>query len=196
MTTRASAWLRGGFVGVDVFFVISGFLITSLLVREVRDRGVRTRSQFYARRARRLLPASTLVILVTLAFVAWRCRWPASSSCARTRRGRRCSARTSACAAGARTTSAEGQQPSPFRHFWSLAVEEQFYLVWPLLLAIALTVLARRRATQATITWVLTVVLAVVVVASLAWCVVRTQAAPGPTYYSCPARAWELAPVR
>ena len=186
-------WLSGGFVGVDVFFVISGYLITLLLVREAISTSRVRIGEFYARRARRILPAATLVILITLAFAAWQL------SLARVQQLREDALWSALFGANLHFSRQgtgyfdQGQEPSPFRHYWSLAVEEQFYLVWPLLLAITVTVLARRRATQATITWVLTVVLAVVVVASLAWCVVRTQAAPGPTYYSSPARAWELA---
>lgn len=131
-------YMAGGFVGVDVFFVISGFLITSLLLREIDKTGTVSIAGFYARRAVRLLPAAATVLLATLV-ASW--LW-----LPRTRLGE-----TAADAATAALNvinirlAQEGTdylnanaEPSPLQHFWSLAVEEQFYIVWPLvLLAIA-----------------------------------------------------------
>src|SRR5690349_4010215 len=125
--------LAGGYVGVDVFFVISGFLITSLLLRKAAGDGIAIR-RFYARRALRLLPAAALVLVATL--VAARLWLPAI------RMGELARDALSAAGyvanlrfAGTGTDYLNADAPpSPFQHFWSLAVEEQFYLVWPLLL--------------------------------------------------------------
>jgi peptidoglycan/LPS O-acetylase OafA/YrhL len=140
--------LAGGYVGVDVFFVISGFLITGILVREVRTRGQVSIAEFYARRARRILPAAT----VTLAAVAL-----ASAVLLRSSRVEevldhvRWSALFAANIWSARSGSdyfSEEGFVSPVQHFWSLAVEEQFYVVWPALIALVVW-LGRRRVAAA-----------------------------------------------
>ena len=178
------AGMIGGFVGVDVFFVISGFLITGLLLREHERSGRIGLLPFYARRARRLLPAAIVVLLATL-FVGLQLVAPLD----------RPSVGLDAAAAALsigniRFASAAGDyfssvaEPSPFLHFWSLAVEEQFYLVWPaLILLVARGVHARRR---------VMVVLVAVVVASFAANMVVTDAAANWAFYSLPTRAWEL----
>ena len=129
----------GGFIGVDVFFVISGFLITGLLLREVTSTGHLDLPRFYARRARRLLPAALVVIAVTVALSAVilsPLRFPgvaldgaASSLYVSNYR----------YALIATDYFAADTEPSPLLHFWSLAVEEQFYLVWPVLILAART---------------------------------------------------------
>ncbi|MDD9206699.1 acyltransferase, partial [Georgenia sp. 10Sc9-8] len=139
------ASLPGGFLGVDVFFVVSGFLITTLLLREVADRGRLDLTRFWVRRARRLLPALVAVVVLTVP-VAW-----AASTDLLVGIGRQVlgaltfSTNWLEVAAGssyfARTS------PQLFVNFWSLAVEEQFYLLWPLVLAalLALTRTSRQR---------------------------------------------------
>nr|WP_268245150.1 SGNH hydrolase domain-containing protein [Couchioplanes caeruleus] len=142
------ATLAGGYVGVDVFFVISGFLITTLLLKELDRTGTISLSGFYARRAVRLLPASALVLVATLAG-AW--FWLPST--------RFHSISLDGLFAtfyginwrladeGVDYLNADAA-PSPLQHFWSLAVEEQFYLVWPLLMLIYAAIWARRRAKE------------------------------------------------
>jgi peptidoglycan/LPS O-acetylase OafA/YrhL len=168
----------GGYVGVDVFFVISGFLITGLLVREYRATGRISLRRFYARRVARLLPAATLVVAATLGG-AWLWLAPARLAGygldAVATAGYAINVRLAAVAADYFGDPA----PSPFRHFWSLAVEEQFYLVWPLLI-----LLVRGRILVAT--------LAVLCVGSFGWSAYQlTQSAPW-AYYGLPSRAWEL----
>ena len=135
--------IQGGYVGVDVFFVISGFLITSQLVREVAKSGRLSLTRFYLKRVRRLLPAAVIVIVSTL-YVAWEFAPPLLSK----------SLSVDGIFAALYTLNyrlaAEGinyqnagAAPSAFQHFWSLGVEEQFYLFWPLLIVFAL-VLTRR----------------------------------------------------
>ncbi|MEH3088377.1 MAG: acyltransferase family protein [Microbacterium arborescens] len=144
------AWLLGsGFIGVDVFFVISGFLITTLLLREqAREGGIRLRA-FWARRARRLLPALAAVVTVS-ASLAWLV-------------GGDVLVGIGAQVLGAATFSynwvsmADGgsyfsaADPEIFRNLWSLAVEEQFYLLWPLVLPLFLLIPGRRRRAGATV---------------------------------------------
>ena len=171
--------LDGGYVGVDVFFVISGFLITGLLLREHRGTGRIALARFYARRAARLLPAATLVTVVTLAAAWWwlpPARVPGHGWDALAAAGYAVNVRLAAVA----TDYFAAQAASPFQHFWSLAVEEQFYLLWPLLL---LAVVVRRGGR-----WV-TAALAVVSLAFGAWQL--TQSAPW-AYFGLPGRAWEL----
>jgi len=174
--------LTGGFVGVDVFFVVSGFLITSLLLRDGAT-GSFSLKEFWARRVRRLLPASTLVV----AFTALAGLWSLESSRVRTLAGDVVSAATfSSNFRFASTTDylAGVSLPSPLLHFWSLAVEEQFYLVWPLLFVAAFRFSRPRR-----VLLTFAVVLAVV---SFAFSVMASGSDPSTAYYLLPSRAWEL----
>lgn len=127
-------WPRGGFVGVDVFFVLSGFFITGLLIRERTHSGEISFKNFYIRRVRRIIPSATLVIVVTVAasfvlLTATRAKgalidglWPSIflSNWRFERVGT--------------DYFSQGQPPSPLLHYWTLSIEEQFYFVWPLLL--------------------------------------------------------------
>ena len=175
--------LAGGYVGVDVFFVISGFLITTLLVRELAATGRIELRRFYARRAIRLLPASTLVVAVTLAG-SW--LWLSPVRIAEYAGDALASAgyAVNVRLAVAGTDYFANATPSPFQHFWSLAVEEQFYLGWPLLILGTFAIRRRRR--------LLALVLTVLTVASLGYSAYElTRAAPW-AYFGLPSRAWEL----
>ena len=178
-----------GFVGVDVFFVISGFLITDMLLREVDMRGTVSLPRFWARRARRLLPAALLTVAAvaaaTIAFVPvtdWQQffgEMRASTLYVQNWH-----------LANAAVDYFAPHDLSPMRHFWSLSAEEQFYLAWPLLLlaGVGLARLWRGRLTRATIF----AVLAVTTAASLAYSILETAADPLIAYFSTPARAWEF----
>jgi peptidoglycan/LPS O-acetylase OafA/YrhL len=182
--------LRGGFIGVDVFFAISGFLITSLLLREMERTGRISLADFWARRARRILPAALLTILVcalaTLAFVPLT-HWQQFFA---ELRASTAYVQNWQLAHDAVDYLAAANAPSPVQHYWSLAIEEQFYLVWPVLIAIALAVThgrpadARRR--------LVTLVLATATALSLLYSVVHTSADPAAAYFVTPTRAWEL----
>src|ERR1700751_5309705 len=135
----------GGFVGVDVFFVISGFLITNLLLQEKTRNGRISISRFYARRVRRILPAATLVVLATVFAVYYWLGFIAGNQIADDAKW------TAVFMAnvhfGLLGTDYFGSQllPSPLEHMWSLGVEEQFYLVWPgLFLGLVLLVRGER----------------------------------------------------
>ncbi|MCI1017625.1 acyltransferase [Microbacterium sp. C5A9] len=184
--------ITGGYVGVDVFFVISGFLITGHLLSEL-DRSGRVRlSSFYARRIRRLLPAALLVVLVTLIGV-WALlpftRWADNAM----------QALASvfyienwALASLSVNYSAHNAAASAVQHYWSLSVEEQFYLVWPLIVLAAAAAAARwgRHGERRRI--VLIVVSAVALVSFVA-AVIYTAAAPAQAYFVTFTRAWQFA---
>lgn len=195
--------LPGGFAGVDMFFVVSGFVITTQLVREVQRTGSVDLLGFYSRRAKRLLPAATLV-LVTTTLAAWlmasRVEWRTISGDVI---GSALYVVNWLFAARSVDYLAEDVDPSPVQHYWSLAVEEQFYLIWPVLILglSAFGLYLRRRAgtradpvTTARLTrTVLALGLTVLVVLpSLAWSIWYTAADPQQAYFVTTTRLWEL----
>jgi peptidoglycan/LPS O-acetylase OafA/YrhL len=181
--------LPGGYVGVDVFFVISGFLITAHLRRELESTGKVDLGRFYVRRVRRLLPAAGLVLAATglaTLLVAPHTVWAAT--------GRQLLASAFyvenwTLAANSVDYSAAAADASPVQHFWSLSVEEQFYLFWPILLLGIFVVSRRRRSPGA---W-LTGGLAVVATISLVFSIVMTEYDAGVAYFITPTRVWEFA---
>ncbi len=178
--------LTGGFIGVDAFFVISGFLITLHLVeRPPRSGG--DLLAFWARRVRRLLPASLTVLVATLAGAG--AFLPESQWETTAEHGRAAALYVAnwQLAADAVDYLAAENAPSAIQHFWSLGVEEQFYLGWPVLL-LALTVLVPL-AHRARGYWL---GLGAVVVASFAWSVHLTGADPAAAYFVTFTRLWEL----
>lgn len=180
----------GGFVGVDIFFVLSGFLITRSLLEEAA-RGRVSLPEFYGRRIRRLLPAAAVTLVATAVGVAlllpvttWRDFGGDIAASAGYVVNWRLAARSV-------DYLAEGVAASPVQHFWSLAVEEQFYLVWPALIALALTV-ARRR--EWSLRWTVGVVLAsLVAIPSLLWSVLLTSQDSARAFFVTTTRLWELA---
>lgn len=174
----------GGYVGVDVFFVISGFLISSHLLEAIERDGRVGFAQFYARRARRILPASFVVAgLTAVAVVAF---FPPLG----VERVLRDALATvlyvpNVWFAAQNTDYLADHSPSPYQHYWSLGVEEQFYLIWPLLLLLLALLVRRRRAGVA-------VGIAVLAAVSFAACILLTQFQQPLAFFLLPTRAWEL----
>ena len=176
-------FLSGGFIGVDIFYVISGYLITGLLVRELEETGSVSFRNFYSRRIKRLLPSSFLV-LVTTALVGLLIM----PSNMRAELGRNIVATTLYVgnyffAWWQNDYQNLGATPSPVIHYWSLAVEEQFYLLWPLLILLA----GRKNRSHR----IIKLVLAVTVISFLL-SLFATSTWPIWSFYSLPTRAWEL----
>jgi peptidoglycan/LPS O-acetylase OafA/YrhL len=183
----------GGFAGVDVFFVVSGFLITQLIVEGIRRDDGFSLGRFYARRARRILPAATVVLAVTVAASIVYFNFIDALDATR-------DALWAAFFAANVRFATQGidyfsleESASPLQHYWSLAVEEQFYVVWPLLIAIVVLVTRRRRAPGTAPIGTLTFLALLGGGASFAWSVHRTAVEPTAAYFSTLTRAWELA---
>ncbi len=182
LLSDASFQLTGGFIGVDLFFVVSGFLITGLLIRERERTGRISFSRFYARRVRRILPAAAVTLLITLAL----------SNVLVTLVERPSVMEDGAAAAlsianirfAMTTDYFNPVSYSPVLHFWSLGVEEQFYFVWPALLAVVAWRWPRIGAAVA---------LSAIVVVSFMASLIVTQTSPSTAFYMLPTRAWQLA---
>ncbi len=179
-----SPWLTGGFVGVDIFFVISGYLITGMLVSELEKSGRINLLRFYGRRARRLLPALLLVTVVTLVWGTVILSPPEQISAAR-----------AALASSLYVSNfwflsqwfdyfAPENAHNPFLHTWTLSVEEQFYLFWPALLLLV----GRSRPNPRTLAVTIILTTAISFIISL-WLTSTRQAW---AFYASPARAWEF----
>ena len=176
--------LTGGFLGVDAFFVLSGFLITTLLLAEAHDRGGIALRAFWARRARRLLPALACVLVAVAIYAVWLAK-PDELS---TIRGDALATIGYFANWRAIFTSRDYwsifRTPSPLDHTWSLAIEEQFYLVWPLVVAVLVRAWSRRAATIAVL---LTAVACAF--ASLAWTLyIYDPSDPSRVYYGTDTR--------
>ncbi len=182
-------WMRGGFLGVSVFFTLSGFLITSLLLTERSNTGGISLGTFWRRRFRRLLPASLVAMVLVIAFSLF-----AADPTQRSEVGGDMVASLAYVAnwwflATEQTYAALFTAPSPLLHFWSLAIEEQFYLVLPLAAWLTLG----RRSDRATPTGIrlFTVGVGVTLVATVAIPFV-SNASDDWLYYATPARLPEL----
>lgn len=185
----------GGFIGVDVFFVISGFLITAHLLRDASRSGRIALLSFWGRRALRLLPLATTVLIATAIAVAV---WAPPSTWRPALEGVIASTfyvQNWSLASGAVDYLARDQAPIPTQHFWSLSVEEQFYLVWPLLLiaALAIAALIGRRSRTELVRPAWAIAIAVVGIASFAYSLWLTAVDPGVAYFSTLTRAWQFA---
>jgi len=172
----------GGFIGVDIFYVISGYLITGLILREIEKTGTLDLRSFYQRRIKRLLPTSVFVLFVTAIFA-----WILFPPITRDAIGRDLFAAATYISNYLFAWWQNDYQnlnatPSPFIHYWSLAVEEQFYLIWPIFILF----LARYGKK------VILGGIAITTLGSLLFSIYLTQVAPIWAFYSLPTRAWEL----
>jgi peptidoglycan/LPS O-acetylase OafA/YrhL len=186
--------LPGGYVGVDIFFVVSGFLISSHLLRELKG-GSLNFSRFYLRRARRLLPASLLVLGLTCLAI----------SLSRPSYWQVTNLKDAAFAAvysvnwwfasNAVNYFGDSGASSPVNHYWSLSVEEQFYLVWPALMyfSLRIAVARTRRTAESLIPVVIGVLMASIVALSLISAILAMHRSPQAAYFVTYARAWEFA---
>src|SRR4051812_40946156 len=147
--------LAGGFVGVDVFFVLSGYLITGLLANEVFATGDIDLATFYARRAKRLLPAFLVVLLATIGIALW--LYAPIDAPAVASDGRAVALHYGNVLFAQQAVNYHAASGNPFLHTWSLAVEEQFYIIWPLLLAFAGRAAADRSSLQSRLTFTIVV---------------------------------------
>jgi peptidoglycan/LPS O-acetylase OafA/YrhL len=180
----------GGFVGVDVFFVISGFLITTLLLREVEATGRVSLRDFWARRARRILPAALTVVAACAAATALLVPVTDWSRFFGDFRASTLYIQNWHLAAQAVDYLHASDGPSPVQHFWSLAVEEQFYLVWPLvILGVVLATRGRGERVRRT---ALAGALGAITASSLAYGIAHTASHPADAYFSTTTRGWEL----
>jgi peptidoglycan/LPS O-acetylase OafA/YrhL len=187
---HAGIAIPGGFTGVDIFYVISGYLISSLLLREVDRSGGVDLVEFWTRRMRRLVPALALVVTVTLLAsvlvlspLVWgRLAWHAASAML--------FVSNLLFPYQGQDYFSDSVTPSPYLHTWSLGIEEQFYIFWPLLILLAVAVARRTRVPARRM---LQLLFAGTFVVSFATSVWLTTAAPDWAFYVLPTRAWEFA---
>jgi peptidoglycan/LPS O-acetylase OafA/YrhL len=185
-------WPRGGFIGVDVFFVISGFLITGNLLRSAELTGTVSFRKFYWNRVRRIVPAATVVLLLiylvsTLVFLPFRAHdvgvdalfafiffanWH--------------------FALQDTDYFAASETVSPIQHFWSLSIEEQFYFVWPALIFVISLLVARKAWNHRHRMLLAGAVMGTVSAASLGWALYETATSPTWAYFNTFTRVWEL----
>ena len=185
-------WPTGGFAGVDVFFVISGFLITGILLREHESTGRVSLAAFYGNRLRRILPSAAVVLAATAAIGsvlfnqtrAMATAWDAVSSFLFVANWRFTAVGTDYFSALA--------PASAVQHYWSLSVEEQFYLLWPWLMLLVLFALARGERTPGRGRSAVGILAALIVAASFGYAVWESSANPTVAYFSTLSRAWEL----
>jgi peptidoglycan/LPS O-acetylase OafA/YrhL len=186
-------WPRGGFVGVDVFFVISGFLITGNLLRTAETTGTISFWGFYKNRIRRIVPAATLVLVLSygvsrFAFLPFRAHQVGVDALFAFGFG----SNWWFAHQGTDYFRAASNFVSPIQHYWSLSIEEQFYFVWPaVILAISVLVI-RKGWTHAHRMQLAGGVMGIIVAVSLAWALYQTAVSPTAAYFNTFARAWEL----
>ncbi|QIM19279.1 acyltransferase [Leucobacter coleopterorum] len=184
------AWLPGGYIGVDIFFVVSGFLITGHLLRELETTGRIRVTEFWARRVRRLLPASLLVLVVTLLLtmtVMQTNTRPQNYGDISYAAGYILNWRLAANSVDYLNSALP---PTLVQHYWSLSIEEQFYLVWPLLILLVVGIAALLK--KPSRRFVLGALIAVLL-ASLAFSVMETARSQPAAYFVTTTRAWEFA---
>ena len=170
------AWLPGGFTGVDAFFVVSGFLITGHLLAQLRDTGTIRLRRFWAGRLRRLLPAQLVVIAASALAALVVLPWGELTTTLRQGLASLFYVQNWFLAAGSTDYLNASTPPTAFQHFWSLAIEEQFYLAWPVLLVAGWLAAKRMRSSVAGPLIAVTSI----TVASLALCLVPRVGRSGP----------------
>ncbi|WP_246229674.1 acyltransferase family protein [Bradyrhizobium cytisi] len=175
-------WLTGGFVGVDIFFVISGYLISQLLLRELNGTGTIDFVAFYGRRARRLLPAALLVTVATLIVSYFVLSPLEQKEIAKSAAASSVFATNMSLLSQALNYFGPESSLNPFLHTWSLSVEEQFYFLWPALLLVLWRTKGR----------ILQFGLVFITLLSFVLCIYLTYTKQAWAFYLSPARAWEF----
>ncbi|MDJ0351160.1 acyltransferase family protein [Pseudarthrobacter sp. PH31-O2] len=185
-------WPHGGFVGVDIFFVISGYLISGILLREATSTGRISFRQFYIRRIKRILPAAAVVLSATVTAgyviyyggkatsIAWDAVWALLFS-----------ANWRFAILGTDYMNS-GASVSPLQHYWSLGVEEQFYIFWPWIILAAMFVARRVRSNQRGTVLILGTAVALPILLSFVFALWETSGNHTVAYFSTLSRAWEL----
>ncbi|MEH3138895.1 MAG: acyltransferase [Mycobacterium kyogaense] len=191
LAAHLGGWPRGGTVGIDVFFVVSGFFVTDLLLRSAESTGSVSVGSFWLDRARRILPVAILVAVAT--FVASTVLIPsrAHDTGVDALFSLAFLANWHFASRGADASMA-ADAASPLQHYWPLAIEEQFYVVWPLLVLAITVVVARRAWSRERRLGAVAATSGVVTAASLAWATYETVAAPHWAFFNSFARVWEL----
>jgi peptidoglycan/LPS O-acetylase OafA/YrhL len=187
-----TGWPQGGFVGVDVFFVISGFLITGNLLRSAETRGNVSFKAFYKSRIKRIVPAATVVLIATyiaalVVFLPFRANQVGLDALFAF-----FFASNWWFAVKGTDYFALSDAVSPIQHYWSLSIEEQFYFAWPALIFVIGLVVARRALTHDHRMRFAGIVMAAVVLLSLGWSIWETATSPTWAYFNTFARVWEL----
>ena len=183
----------GGYVGVDVFFVLSGYLITGILAAEVARTGRLDLPRFYARRVRRLLPAMAVLLLAVTVFAYLFYAPPEQGTIAETTLATAGYFSNFHFAAGATDYLAADAETNPLLHTWSLSVEEQFYFVWPLLVLLGLAGLRRRDGVEISYRRLMWVMAAVCVASFVLTLFLMGSLRTHWAFFSSPTRAWEFA---
>ena len=173
----------GGFIGVDIFYVISGYLITGIIVKEITLNNTFNYRTFFLRRAKRLLPASISVLILTAVAAWFFLPQTVRSSLGKDILAASLYVSNYLFAWWQNDYQNLDATPSPVIHYWSLAVEEQFYLVWPLII-FSLWKIGRQRLVFRGVL--------VITIFSFLFSLYLTEAAPIWAFYSLPTRAWEL----
>ncbi len=184
--------LPGGYIGVDVFFVISGFLISGHMLREVDRTGRLSLAGFWSARARRILPAALVTILATLVGAFLLLSYADWDRVAQQSLASIFYVQNWVLAAESVDYLAADNVPTPVQHFWSLAVEEQFYLLWPFVVVLAALLSRRVRALAGRRHLVVLALFALVTVVSFVYSVVRVSSGDDAAYFVTTTRLWEL----
>jgi peptidoglycan/LPS O-acetylase OafA/YrhL len=177
-------FLQGGFIGVDVFFVLSGYLITALLTKELNSSGRVNLSRFYARRIRRLLPASSLVVVFVCLIQSITASPIAQFAVLKAALATMVYSSNIYFAHIQLYYFAQSYATNPLLHTWSLGVEEQFYFIWPIFLLLLWRLVAKFR--------IRILVLLAITFVSFTSCILLTALNPVTAFFESPARAWEF----
>lgn len=185
-------WPRGGFVGIDVFFVIAGFFVSENLLRTTGETGDLPFRKFYGDRLRRIVPAATVVLILTVAASVFVLPPPGAREVGIDALFAFVFMANWHFAMDGTNVLAATDAVSPLQHYWPLSIEEQFYFVWPALIFV-ISLIAVREAWSHT-RWLLLTggVMGVIVVASLGWALYETEMSPAWAYLNTVARVWEL----